>query len=402
MTVAWMGLEAGLTLGFFAFPWSRLADWTLWSASFAQPVSLVGEVGWGAFVALLGFGLGAVVRSGRRAGLALGVSTLVLLLGVGFGYARIQGTDVGHYDRPVALVQPNVESTFDQAGVPEQLFQHAASLTGSETRPGDLVIWPESVVAAPLVDVRERTWNPRAQGNDRARRLRQLTAGEGRELVYGTVFHDPQPDKLDMLNGVVYLNREGVPAGVYAKRIPVPFGEYVPYMGQVEWVTRLARGVGVLGYRPGTAGGPFQVELGSGETTLGLLVCYEDVFSEYAREQAANGVDLFVSMANDSWSKSRGAHRQHFNRARMRALETGRPVLRVGNTGETGFVDPLGRTSHHLGAYERGVVRARPPRPLDREPPFQRAGARAGLLVALLLAGGEWIDARVVRVREEP
>ena len=137
------------------------------------------------------------------------------------------------------------------------------------------------------------------------------------------------------------------------------------------------------------------MDMGSEEVTLGLLVCYEDVFSGFARQQASEGADLFASMANDSWSKSRGAHRQHYNRAIMRALETGRPVLRVGNTGETGFIDPLGRTSQHLGAYERGVARGFSPRPLEQDPPFQRAGAWAGLLVALLLAAGERLEIRV-------
>ena len=52
---------------------------------------------------------------------------------------------------------------------------------------------------------------------------------------------------------------------------------------------------------------------------------------------------MLANFTNDAWWGDTIASRQHLQIAQMRALETGRPMLRATNTGVTAIIDPAGR-----------------------------------------------------------
>ena len=60
-----------------------------------------------------------------------------------------------------------------------------------------------------------------------------------------------------------------------------------------------------------------------------------------ARRLAALGARFVVSVNNDVWFGDREA--PHVVWARIRAVESGLPVVRASNRGTTGVIDPLGR-----------------------------------------------------------
>ena len=125
--------------------------------------------------------------------------------------------------------------------------------------------------------------------------------------------------------------------GIYHKQHLVPFGEYIPFD---KWITPLQKL------------SPIGVSLHPGEPTLfdldGIklapLICFEDTVPPLARRAAADGAHAIVLITNDSWFSHSVEAEQHASQAVMRAIETGLPVLRVGNSGVTGIILPSGHT----------------------------------------------------------
>jgi apolipoprotein N-acyltransferase len=90
-------------------------------------------------------------------------------------------------------------------------------------------------------------------------------------------------------------------------------------------------------------------------------VCYEDVFPGLARRTAAAGADLLFVATNNGWFGETGAPCQHAAHSVLRAVETRRPVLRVGNGGWSGWIDEYGRIRDVLrnerqSIYHRGFA----------------------------------------------
>jgi apolipoprotein N-acyltransferase len=156
------------------------------------------------------------------------------------------------------------------------------------------------------------------------------------------------------------------PPQFYAKRRLVPFAEVFPVP---EWVRNWLKLMD-LPYSDFTRGTADQPPLAVAGTLLGASVCFEDAFPD-AMMAALPAAKLLVNVSNDAWfGDSIGPH-QHFQIARLRAVEAGRPLLRATSTGITAVVDARGRTVARLPQFEAAVLRATV-QPLGGSTPFAR------------------------------
>ncbi len=138
---------------------------------------------------------------------------------------------------------------------------------------------------------------------------------------------------------------------IYDKVHLVPFGEFIPGDKQIPALQKLAP-VGSC-----TPGELKTLSLDDG-TKVGVAICYEDTDSAQIRRLAEMGAEVLVFITNDNWfSKSEEAV-QHSWHAVARALETGLPVVRVGNSGVTGTVGGDGKAAWLRGADGRPLVDA--------------------------------------------
>jgi apolipoprotein N-acyltransferase len=86
---------------------------------------------------------------------------------------------------------------------------------------------------------------------------------------------------------------------------------------------------------------------------MGMLICYEAIFPELARQRVADGAQLLLNVSNDAWYDFTSAPMQHLQLSLMRAVEQGRWVVRSTNSGVTAFLDPLGGV-HAMGTEHDG------------------------------------------------
>jgi apolipoprotein N-acyltransferase len=87
-------------------------------------------------------------------------------------------------------------------------------------------------------------------------------------------------------------------------------------------------------------------------------ICYESIYGAHFAEYVARGAELMTIITNDGWWGDTPIHRQHFDYARLRAIENRRSIARSANTGISGFITPTGEVTQSLGWDKRGVLSA--------------------------------------------
>jgi len=174
-----------------------------------------------------------------------------------------------------------------------------AGLSADVAPASDIIIWPEAAV--PFFLSRASGWDEWLSGEISSWKTPLLFGGlkmTGESTANNGLFaHDPQQSERQF-------------AG---KQHLVPFGEYVP-----SWIPFLHVLVPeIADFRPAEDGGVVEAR----GIHYGALICYESLFPEQARSRVEHGAQVLVNITNDAWYGTTPAAWQHFQAARMRAVE---------------------------------------------------------------------------------
>ncbi len=160
-----------------------------------------------------------------------------------------------------------------------------------------------------------------------------------------------------------------------AKQHLMPFGEYVPYAQDIEWIGRTyAEVTGTQvgeGIRPGTGNEPLMVPVPGTEESIGVIpaICYEDTVGFELPKFVRKGAQVIVNISNDAWFNFSVCGEQQARSAAFRCIELRRPMVRAANMGVCCAIAPNGAPidelrkadgSPHLRGYSYGLL------PVDR------------------------------------
>ena len=306
--------------------------------------------------------LGALlaIARGRRA--ALAAVCVVVATGWALGqldWSRPSGPALGY-----RLLQANIAQAlkFD----PAHARRHAERLVDAiEQVPAELIVTPET--AFPMfLDALPAETLPR---------LQRFSRESGSHLFIGIAVAAANSDGT---NSVLGLSPRGIAR--YDKVRLMPFGEYSP-AGFAWYTRRLA--IPLKDLSAGAADqAPFSVELGGRTLRIGTLICHEELIGRDARRRAATS-ELLLNPSNLAWFDGGAAIEQRLQIARLRALEVGRPILRVANTGVTAQIDHRGRVAAQLATASDGVLSGRV-QPTRGQTPYVQAGDLLPLSLCLL------------------
>ena len=150
----------------------------------------------------------------------------------------------------------------------------------------------------------------------------------------------------------------------------MPFGEYLPFQDLLErlGLRQLTKQVG--GFLPGDRRRAMDVP---GAPKMLPLICYEIIFPGNAVPRGERPGWL-INLTNDGWFGISTGPYQHFQQARVRAIEEGLPLVRAANTGISAVIDPLGRVINSAAARHRGRARCETCRTQSSRRIFARFG----------------------------
>lgn len=352
------------------FPWLQIAYSQL-ETPLQGFVPVTGVYGTGFFLAITASIIVAGINQSIKYYQALIV--ILLLWGLGGYLSTIQWTSAIGGPIRVALIQGNVAQ--DQKWLPENRIKTLFSyqqLTEQHWE-ADIIIWPETAIPAYLSQVKEFYLQPLSE--------------KAREHHSDLIVSLPAKGKPnEYFNSVLTLGNN---EGRYNKNHLLPFGEYLPWQPLSGFI------LDSLNIRLGsfTSGGDEQVLLKAGGYPFATSICYEDAFGEEAIKSMPEAAFL-VNVTNDAWFGDSIEPHQHMQIAQMRALETGRYLLRVTNTGVTGIVAANGELIKKAASFEQ-VVLTGEILPMGGMTPYARLGDRAVIFLLLLCLVGLFIKSRV-------
>lgn len=235
----------------------------------------------------------------------------------------------------VALVQGNIQQDkkWLRSEFENTLTQYASSLQGLEGT--DLVIWPE--VAIPSLKRNIEDYLEYLETQIMEKDIQMLILGINTQDQNGRIY-----------NSMISLGKE---ENIYQKRHLVPFGEYFPV---TEGIRSWMRSIN-LPSRDISKGKRDQQALNLGNLTMAPSICYEDIFGSDLLDFFPES-DVLINITNNAWFGKSIASAQHFQMSRMRAIESGRYLLRSTNTGISAVIDPKGKINATSRPYEYAVI----------------------------------------------
>jgi len=368
---------------FTGFPWNAFGYALTAPLALAQSASLLGI--WGlTFIAIAVCAAPAALiddrTETRRSWLPLALG-LAVLAGLGaWGTLRLQRTPTRLVDNVhLRIMQPNLQQDvrFNFAARHQVMDRYIAlsnRITGPDSHgvhDATHLIWPESPF--PFILTRE----PEALAQI-ANLLSPKTV-----LITGATrlpenFNPADPHAY---NSMYVIDHDGTILSLYDKVHLVPFGEYLPFERLLErlGLQELTKQQG--GFLSGD--GRRLIKIPGAPLAL-PLICYEIIFAD-ALAPPGERAGWMVNITNDGWFGMSSGPYQHFQQARVAAIEEGLPLARAANTGISGVVDPVGRVIKSLPLGVEGVLDSPLPRPIAA-PLYARVGdAPAFFIVAIAL-----------------
>jgi len=341
----WIVFEWSSTLGWTGVPWGRLCIGQSECLPALQSASLFGSY-FVSFLVLIVNGLLAYAiihyRTRIQAVFCVALAVVILCSNILLGYGMMNKKDEDRVTVKVAAIQGNVDMDA-KGGATKELMRVYGEMTREAVADGaEIVVWPESIFPYRMnhyTILEEFVCNLAAECN--------VT------LIVGALYGGEDGKSY---NTLYMITPDGqISDTLYHKRHLVPFGEYVPMRELFMTLIPPLAEIAVLDddITPGTETALFETEWGK----LGGLICFDSIYEELTRASAKDGANLMLLPSNDSWWFSTSVETyQNETQAMLRAIESGRYLVRAGNTGISSIITEHGEHKAWLAPETKGIA----------------------------------------------
>ena len=370
-----------------SWPWLCLGNSFATNPEMVQWYEHLGAVGGSAWILLCNGLIYLAIISRERADrrwyvTSAAVAVILPILCSEIRYASYRETDD---PMEVVVIQPNIDP-FHKYGVEPQsaLDARLVELMAREVSPQTrFIVTPETFTYDLDID------NPEKSPSYQKYRA-FLSAHPETDLLLGALTYrhfecTAKPTRsarsrgqghwIDVYNTAMVMDSHQI-YGSYVKSKLVPGVEIIPYENVLKFLGPLVAKFGGSSSSYGTQDEMDAIPCSDGRM-LGAMICYESVYGDWSRVATKKGARFLAVMTNDGWWGDTPGYRQHFNFARLRAIENRRDVVQAANTGTSGIInqrgDVLARTPWWVETTLKGTVNGN-----DAVTPFVRHGDRVG------------------------
>jgi apolipoprotein N-acyltransferase len=406
----WMGYEYLHQTWDLKFPWMTLGNGFAVSHQWVQWYEYTGVYGGTVWVWLCNIFLFLIYVNLREANnqayqLKLVTAfTTVLILPLAFSLYRYYNYQEQENPSNVVVVQPNIDP-YTKFNIPSyQGIQLLTHLSDSLAQPNtEYFLWPETAISD---DINE----DRFENSSQYRQVRQfLGRYKNGNVLSGISTYKIYPDAHTltaqrMLQGYEYVDTFNAAVNIensgklqfYHKSKLVPGAEALPFGSTLSFLKPV---FDHLGGSSGGYGSQDEADVFYSQSGIGAdpVICYETIWGDWVAQSVRKGAQFIAIITNDGWWENTSGKDQHFDYAKLRAIENRRWVCRSANTGISGFINQRGDVVQHSGWWVKTALKQ--DINLNSDLTFYtRHGdylPKIGCLLALL--GGVWIVFRRIK-----
>jgi apolipoprotein N-acyltransferase len=320
------------------FPWGVTGYAIGGNPGFLGATQWVGPSGWSILAVAMAAGIVLTIEHHHNWRLVVDPAVIMFLLALaGLLFAPSADGQVA----ATAIIQGN--SPCPQTHCQNEnrrIYESHLELTQS-LEPGSvaLVVWPENATGTPYDPVT----NPDVEAaiSEEARRLGAWMVISGTRSVSPTEF----------LNVNMVYDPGGRKIGEYAKRHPVPFGEFVPLRSLLDFIPQLDR----VPRDMVRGDGPVVFRTQAGR--IGTVISFEGAFSRLIRSEVQAGADLMVVTTNNSTWGEAVASDQFIDITRVNAAAIGQDLVHAAITGKSAFITADGDVTARSGLLTTEILR---------------------------------------------
>ena len=321
------------SFGPLGFPWSNLALTQSKYIYFIQIMEITGTYGVTFFIASINVIIYHSIR--KKAFIKDGLLPVIIFyIGISIvGWARIESLQINEKKINAVAVQPNIDPN-KKWHEKKRIIAFMDSLHQEATKMNpDIIVFPETALPSYL------------SRDHKTRRMLQETVDKSKiPLLTGTIDISLDNKQKSYYNSAMWLTPNN-DFQIYSKIHLVPFAEYDLFPNIFHPLTWLNINVDRGTFK---AGKDFKIFNWKG-ISFSDLICYESSIPGIVREFVRKGSELLIIQANDGWLGNSYGPYQHFELARLRAIENRVPILRSANTGISGVIRSDGRVQSKVG-----------------------------------------------------
>ena len=326
---AWTGMELLRSYGALGFPWLNLSLTQSKFLHLIQIIDFTGNEGIGFLIMSFNVIFYKVLSKKIHIQKALFYMALLIMPILFYGNYKLNffKTENSIETRTVAVLQPNIDPNLKwDSSYREQLYTTMDSLNAIayDMKP-DLVLWPESALPSYL------------RLSSVKNKYKNISSEKNIPSLIGTLDIVRNGNIKKVHNGSIYFGRNI--EKMYYKIFLVPFAEYNPLLNNSYLKNFSYWDFGQGSFTPGKEFTTFPLD----SILFSNIICYESSHPKISRNLILNGARFLTIQANDAWLANSSGVRQHFELARLRAIEMRTGIVRSANTGISGIIDPAGR-----------------------------------------------------------
>lgn len=332
------------TLGWLGVPWGRVALGQLATdySPTVQSASIFGSYFVCFVIVSFSFLLAQALLCERRAAMLRTLIALLLAAANAMFGVCVCFIQTDTEELSVAALQGNISSRDKfEITIAETVAVYSRLATEAADSGASLILTPESAFPWSLLD-----------DSASLSVFCNIALDNDVELVLGCLDGTGEGQQ----NILIHVTSNGEVSDVeYSKRHLVPFGEYMPWRDFFDTVVPPLAEISLLQYDL-AAGTDTAIMTLSDGTNVGGLICFDSIYEELATASVRDGAELLLLGTNDSWFTDSAAVYMHNAQARLRAVETGVPIVRAANTGISSVIDSRGRVLDSLPPLVEGII----------------------------------------------
>lgn len=340
---AWTSMELIRSFGPLGFPWINLS---LTQSSFLPMIQIIDIFGneiIGFIILLINVLIFITFKKLIKIKILLIILLIIFFPIFSYGFHKIDYyKDLEKFNyRKVSILQPNIDPNLKwNSSFKNELYSIMDSLNfvAYEGKP-NLVLWPESALPAyvRLSSVKNK--------------LKEVVGEFNIPSLIGTLDVSWHSNKRRVFNGSIYLGLEE--EKMYHKIFLVPFAEYNP-LTKINFLKNISYwDFGHGSFTPGIEYTTFNID----SIIFSNVICYESSHPKISRKMILNGARFLTIQANDAWLSNSSGVIQHFELARLRAVELRTGIARSANTGISGIIYPDGKIGGKIPFNHQGVLK---------------------------------------------